>query len=227
MRLSESELSDLIIEYVFDISYPLLNRKEHKYREHIKKLIEGNVNRIYDIDGEEIILFNVEEYFPFLAVSPKEYKITDELLDKTILLCAEVNAYIKEKQFTPKESRIFYDIKRQFILNLHKFSDRVIDEWSEERDEDKQIFISYKIKLSDGNTVTFHQPFRNVADILYKRKLKREAILGNKKEYHHDTDYTFALSEDEKKEMYKKSSILAILCLVVKNYLVKQLKEKN
>ena len=112
-------------------------------------------------------------------------------------------------------------------MALYIFSDRIIEEWSEERDEDKQIFVSYKIRLSDGTTITFHQPFENVSDILYKRKSKREAILGNRKEYHHETDYVFNLTEEEKKEMYKKSSILAILNLVIKRYFVKQSKEEK
>lgn len=104
------------------------------------------------------------------------------------------------------------------------FSDRIIEEWSEERD-DKEIFVSYKIRLSNGDTVTFHQPFRNVSDILYKRSAKKKKILDNKREYHHETDYQFTLTEEEKKEMYKKSCIFSILNLVIKRYFIKESKE--
>lgn len=225
MVLEETSLTDSIMSYVFNPSASIIMDKgQIKYRKHVRGIISKNIVHIFEADGEEGISKHIENYFPFLSISPDEYIITDDILDKALLLCAEVNAYIKEKRFTPKESRIFYDIKKQFILNLRMFSDRIIEEWSEERD-DKEIFVSYKIRLSNGDTVTFHQPFRNVSDILYKRKSKREAILGNRKEYHHETDYVFNLTEEEKKEMYKKSCIFSILNLVIKRYFIKESKE--
>ena len=226
MVLEETSLTDSIMSYIFNPSASIImNKGQIKYREHVKGIISKNIVHIFEVDGEGISK-HIEDYFPFLSTSPEEYRITDDILDKALLLCAEVNAYIKKKQFTPKESRIFYDIKKQFILNLRMFSDRVIEEWSEERD-DKEIFVSYKIRLSNGDTVTFHQPFRNVSDILYKRSAKKNAILENRREYHHETDYTFSLTEDEKKEMYKKMNILSILNLVTKRYFMKQVQEKK
>ena len=224
MVLEEKFLTDSIMDYVFNPSASIIMAKgQFKYREHVKGIISKNIVHIFEVDGEGISK-HIEDYFPFLSTSPEEYRITDDILDKALLLCAEVNAYIKKKQFTPKESRIFYDIKKQFILNLRMFSDRVIEEWSEERD-DKEIFVSYKIRLSNGDTVTFHQPFRNVSDILYKRSAKKKEILENRREYHHETDYQFTLTEEEKKEMYKKSCIFSILNLVIKRYFIKESKE--
>ena len=226
MVLEEKFLTDSIMDYVFNPSASIIMDKgQFKYREHVKGIISKNIVHIFEVDGEGISK-HIEDYFPFLSTSPEEYRITDDILDKALLLCAEVNAYIKKKQFTPKESRIFYDIKKQFILNLRMFSDRVIEEWSEERD-DKEIFVSYKIRLSNGDTVTFHQPFRNVSDILYKRSAKKKEILENRREYHHETDYQFTLTEEEKKEMYKQMNILSILNLVTKRYFMKQVQEKK
>lgn len=226
MVLKEKFLTDSIMDYVFNPSASIIMDKgQFKYREHVKGIISKNIVHIFEVDGEGISK-HIEDYFPFLSTSPEEYRITDDILDKALLLCAEVNAYIKKKQFTPKESRIFYDIKKQFILNLRMFSDRVIEEWSEERD-DKEIFVSYKIRLSNGDTVTFHQPFRNVSDILYKRSAKKKEILENRREYHHETDYQFTLTEEEKKEMYKQMNILSILNLVTKRYFMKQVQEKK
>lgn len=228
MVLGETSLTDSIMSYVFNPSASItMDKGQIKYREYVRGIISKNIVHIFEVDGEEGISKHIENYFPFLSISPEEYRITDDILDKALLLCAEVNAYIKKKQFTPKESRFFYDVKKRLILALYMFSDRIIEEWSEEREEDKQIFVSYNIRLSDGTTITFHQPFGNVSDILYKRKSKREAILGNRKEYHHETDYVFNLTEGEKKEMYKKSSILTILNLVIKRYFVKQSKEEK
>ena len=225
MELNKTDLSKLLCNYVFaDYECRTTQKGTKKYLDHIGNIINKNVECLFDIDGEETLDKNINEYFPFLSLSPKDYNIDDNLIDKTILLCSEVNAYIKEKRFTPKESRIFYDIKKQFILNLRMFSDRIIEEWSEERD-DKEIFVSYKIRLSNGDTVTFHQPFRNVSDILYKRSAKKKEILDNKREYHHETDYQFTLTEEEKKEMYKKSCIFSILNLVIKRYFIKESKE--
>ena len=225
MELNKTDLSKLLCNYVFaDYECITTQKRSKKYLDHIANIINKNVECLFDIDGEETLDKNINEYFPFLSLSPKDYNIDDNLIDKTILLCSEVNAYIKEKRFTPKESRIFYDIKKQFILNLRMFSDRIIEEWSEERD-DKEIFVSYKIRLSNGDTVTFHQPFRNVSDILYKRSAKKKQILDNKREYHHETDYQFTLTEEEKKEMYKKSCIFSILNLVIKRYFIKESKE--
>ena len=225
MEMNKTDLSKLLCNYVFaDYECRTTQKGTKKYLDHIANIINKNVECLFDIDGEETLDKNINEYFPFLSLSPKDYNIDDNLIDKTILLCSEVNAYIKEKRFTPKESRIFYDIKKQFILNLRMFSDRIIEEWSEERD-DKEIFVSYKIRLSNGDTVTFHQPFRNVSDILYKRSAKKKEILNNKREYHHETDYQFTLTEEEKKEMYKKSCIFSILNLVIKRYFIKESKE--
>lgn len=226
MVLEETFLTDSIMDYVFNPSAStIMDKGQFKYREHVKGIISKNIVHIFEVDGEGISK-HIEDYFPFLSTSPEEYRITDDILDKAILLCSEVNAYIKEKQFTPKESRIFYDIKKQIILNLHIFSDRIVDEWSEQRETDGEIFVSYKIRLSNGDTVTFHQPFRNVSDILYKRTAKKNAILENRREYHHETDYQFTLTEDEKKEMYKQMNILSILNLVTKRYFIKESKEK-
>ena len=228
MELNKTDLSKLLCNYVFaDYECRTTQKGTKKYLDHIANIINKNVECLFDIDGEETLDKNINEYFPFLSLFPKDYNIDDNLIDKTILLCSEVNAYIKEKQFTPKEGRIFYDIKKQIILNLHIFSDRIIDEWSERRETDGEIFVSYKIRLSNGNTVTFHQPFRNVSDILYKRAAKKNAILENRREYHHETDYTFSLIEDEKKEMHKKMNILSILNLVTKRYFMKQVQEKK
>lgn len=228
MVLEETSLTDSIMSYVFNPSASIImDKRQIKYREYVRGVISKNIVHIFEVDGEKDISKHIENYFPFLSISPEKYRITDDILDKALLLCAEINAYIKKKQFTPKESRIFYDVKKRLILALYMFSDRIIEEWSEEREEDKQIFVSYKIRLTDGTTITFHQPFGNVSDILYKRKSKREAILGNRKEYHHETDYVFNLTEEEKKEMYKKSSILTILNLVIKRYFVKQSKEEK
>lgn len=221
MVLEETSLTDSIMSYVLNPSASIIMDKgQIKYREFMRRIISKNIVHIFEVDGEGISK-HIEDYFPFLSTSPEEYRITDDILDKALLLCAEVNAYIKKKQFTPKESRIFYDIKKQFILNLRMFSDRVIEEWSEERENDKEIFVSYKIRLSNGDTVTFHQPFRNVSDILYKRSAKKKEILDNRREYHHETDYQFTLTEEEKKEMYKKSCIFSILNLVIKRYFIK------
>lgn len=225
MDAIEQYFTDWIMAYVFNPpSYIIMDKGTIKYREHIRKIIYENVHRLFEINGKPIVPTKINEYFPFLLSQVAEYKINDDIIDRAILLCAEVNAYIKEKRFTPKESRIFYDIKKQFILNLRMFSDRIIEEWSEERD-DKEIFVSYKIRLSNGDTVTFHQPFRNVSDILYKRSAKKKEILDNKREYHHETDYQFTLTEEEKKEMYKKSCIFSILNLVIKRYFIKESKE--
>ena len=227
MVLEETFLTDSIMDYVFNPSASIImDKRQFKYREHVRGIISKNIVHIFEVDGEGISK-HIEDYFPFLSTSPEEYRITDDILDKALLLCAEVNAYIKKKQFTPKESRIFYDIKKQIILNLHIFSDRIVDEWSEQRETDGEIFVSYKIRLSNGDTVTFHQPFRNVSDILYKRTAKKNAILENRREYHHETDYQFTLTEDEKKEMYKQMNILSILNLVTKRYFMKQVQEKK
>lgn len=227
MEKEITEVTDLVMSYLFDTSKQNMTDKgQIKYRNHIEGIVNNNINRLYEIDGKITFQKNIKEHFPFLSVAPEEYRITDDILDKALLLCAEVNAYIKKKQFTPKESRIFYDIKKHLILNLYMFSDRIIEEWSEER-EDGQIFISYKIRLSNNSTITFHQPFRNISDIIYRKKSKRDAILNNRRKYHHETDYVFNLTEGEKKEMYKKSSILTILNLVIKRYFVKQSKEEK
>lgn len=228
MVLEETFLTDSIMSYVFNPSTSIIMDKgQIKYREFVRGIISKNIVHIFEVDGEKDISKHIENYFPFLSISPEKYRITDDILDKALLLCSEVNAYIKEKQFTPKESRIFYDIKKQIILNLHIFSDRIVDEWSEQRETDGEIFVSYKIRLSNGDTVIFHQPFRNVSDILYKRTAKKNAILENRREYHHETDYSFSLTEDEKKEMYKKMNILSILNLVTKRYFMKQVQEKK
>ncbi len=225
MEFTKEYLTERIMAYVFcPSSSVVMDKGIIKYREHIKKIIYTNVSHLFEIDGEATLSTKIDEYFPFLSIQTDKYNINDDILDKAILLCAKVNAYVKEKQFTPKENRVFYDIKKQFILNLRMFSDRIIEEWSEERD-DKEIFVSYKIRLSNGDTVTFHQPFRNVSDILYKRSAKKKEILDNKREYHHETDYQFTLTEEEKKEMYKKSCVFSILNLVIKRYFIKESKE--
>lgn len=117
MDAIEQYFTDWIMTYVFNPSSSIIMDKGTiKYREHIRKIIYGNVHRLFEINGKPIVPTKINEYFPFLLSQVAEYKINDDIIDRAILLCAEVNAYIKEKQFTPKESRIFYDIKNSSYL---------------------------------------------------------------------------------------------------------------
>ena len=148
MDAIEQYFTDWIMAYVFNPpSYVIMDKGTVKYREHIRKIIYENVHCLFEINGKPIVPTKINEYFPFLLSQVAEYKINDDIIDRAILLCAEVNAYIKKKRFTPKESRIFYDIKKQFILNLRMFSDRIIEEWSEERDDKEIINLCNKLKL--------------------------------------------------------------------------------
>lgn len=113
MVLEETSLTDSIMSYVFNPSASMIMDKgQIKYRDHVRGIISKNIVHIFEVDGEEGISKHIENYFPFLSISPDEYIITDDILDKALLLCAEVNAYIKKSNSHQKKVGFSMILKR-------------------------------------------------------------------------------------------------------------------
>ena len=89
----------------------------------LEKIIYGNVHRLFEINGKPIVQTKINEYFPFLLSQVAEYKINDDIIDRTILLCAEVNAYIKKKQSSWYEKK---ERTRNKVLKIEKLKQKLL-----------------------------------------------------------------------------------------------------
>ena len=139
---TEEEIANTLLKYTISENAFINDKKDAKKAiAHYLNILKNNVHYLFE-DNDKITQDDIDLFFPFLNVDSKEYTINEDLIDRTIILCDELNAYIKEKQFEPKQNRVFYDMKAKLIILLRQYTDRVIDEWSEKRTEDGEQFAS-------------------------------------------------------------------------------------
>lgn len=185
-------------------------RKGYSAKELLNLLMEQvNMPKLICVKNEHMYSSNISELFKDLCVifHYKKEMSTEEVLNKLPFLRKQLvsniyipfepdgdffhellidinilNGYVKEKQFSPKTSRWVYDMKTKLIKFLLKHTDMISEEWSECR-EDGEEFVSYRIECKNGDSLVFHQPFRNVKD-LYKTTIQRNKVFLNTKKYH-------------------------------------------
>lgn len=224
---TEEEIANALLKYTISENAFINDKKDAKKAiAHNLNILKNNVHYFFE-DKQQITIDDIDIFFPFLNVDSKEFVIDENLIDRTIILCEELNAYIKEKQFEPKQNRIFYDMKAKLIILLRQYTDRVIDEWSEKRTEDGEQFASYVIRINcRKHAAVFHQPFRNV-ECMYKRTAQKEKLFNTSKPYHYETSFKFALNDETKKEMIKAMNLFSIYGMVIRKYIIKRYNQEK
>lgn len=87
-------------------------------------------------------------------------------------LLAAINDVTKIKRVViPKESRRFYDLKQQILIDVIKKDRLIKDCWMEVDHEDRNYYVLVVKDANGEPTWTFHQPERNL--VYMKRNLRR------------------------------------------------------
>jgi hypothetical protein len=164
------------------------------------------------------------DMFPFLRYDKDEYIVTCKDLNDVMEQCDRLNHYIKLKTFTPKETRVFYDIKKQLIQLLYRYTDTIKDEWKEIRETDNSTFMCYVVEVDNDHEYVFHQPYDNVAS-LYSKRIPMNIDI---RQYgHDDTRYVFTCTDEEKENMKKEMAKFSINVMVLKKYIIKKYNQAN
>ena len=173
---------------------------------------------------------NILSVFPWYKEDAEEVTVTDEMLDRLIVILSQWNKYVKCKEYTnSKQRQQFYDCKETAIRILYKNGERILSEEMHTRFDENgrtEFFTSYTVQTSDGTIYTFHQPWEQVSK-LYLDKRHYYAMLKDVRPYDHsELDTTaFTGSEEERKTFKKMLAELYILMGVIRKNLPQRYKQ--
>ena len=218
--MSKKELVDKLTMYI--ITKDMLPCMPNDARYIADKLRSAIIHDIHVLFGDKRDIFvNQEIYdvFPFLRFDKYERVVTTDELRKVIERCDRLNHYIKLKILTPKETRMFYDIKKRLIHLLYRYTNVIKEEWKEVRDIDNCSFMCYVIDIEDGHKYIFHQPCGNVMSLYHNTAWMDNDV----RKYGHDNgNHVFTCTDEERDVMKKELSRLSIDVMLLKSYLIKE-----
>lgn len=154
---------------------------------HFKKVYSEVVGRIVrrmyqDGDTTDMIKEKFISRLPALIdeTGEKSYSVMMYLL-------ASINDCTKIKRVvTPKESRRFYDLKKNIIISLINTPyRRLVDAWMEEDEEGRSYYTLVFKDYSGDVSWTFHQPERNLRNLRFNLNCILRGIKTNKS-YHRE-----------------------------------------
>ena len=164
------------------------NNEKTNYKE-LHHKIEKSIETIFK-SKDRIYHDDYIKEFPFIAgFDRNKPRIcgnlipTEQIIDYMLYLADDLNIAVKKDNVTGNIRNSFYKMKKEMMrLIITMRRNRIVKEQFQVEPESGEKYVFYSIKMTNGETTMFHQPWRNVRTNYSSCQI--EEFKNNSIEYH-------------------------------------------